>query len=276
MRASWLLVSALALSSCSSDDGVTPSSGGGGSGGAGGTSGSGGSGGVAGTESCEATFTWLQKDAYKDTAGRSSDLWPPHTTTTLEVNCNGQLVKSAFRENHGTKPEDKDATGAVFLVPVGSMQATATFGELEALVSAYEACECGTKFLSMDALGDAAVQKLVAEIKAYVLAHLTCTGSVDAAGLVQKLENGDIAGVLAVLPDCSWASGFDWSLGFDDALGKIVAAAQETLADYHVCNNDAELQATLFDGFRKSGAVTACDGAGSLCHGPKWFYAPKP
>lgn len=266
-----LLCSTLALASCSSDDsGVTPSSGG--SGGIG----SGGAGGVAGTESCAATFTWLQKDAYKDTAGRSSDLWPPHTTTTLEVSCGGQLVKSSFRENHGTKPGDEDATGAVFLVPVGSMSATATWGELEPLVAAYESCECGTKFLSMDALGDAAVQKLVAEIESYVLAHLTCTGSVDAAGLVQKLKAGDIAGVLEVLPNCSWASGFDWSLGFDDALGKIVSVAQETLADYHVCNNDAELQATLFDGFRKTKTVTACDGAGSLCHGPKWFYAPKP
>ena len=83
------------------------------------------------------------------------------------------------------------------------------------------------------------VQKLVAEIEQYVLAHLTCTGAVDAPGLVQKLKAGDIAGVLAVLPSCTWEAGFDWSLGFDDALGKVIAAAKETLADYHVCNNDA-------------------------------------
>ena len=109
-----------------------------------------------------------------------------------------------------------------------------------------------------------------------MLAHLTCTGAVDAEGLVQKLETGDIAGVLEVLPSCTWAAGFEWSLGFDEALAKIVAAAQETLADYHVCNNDAELQATLFDGFRKNAQVTACDGSSDLCRGPKWFYAPKP
>lgn len=270
MRTSFLCASVLALFSCSSgDSGTTPS-------GSGGTGGSGGSGAVAGSQSCDAAFTWLQKDAYKDTAGRSSELWPPHTTTTLEVSCAGQLVKSSFRENHGTKPSDKDATGAVFLVPVGTLQATATWAELEPLVQAYDGCECGTQFLSMDALGDAAVQKLVAEIKSYVLAHLTCTGPVDATGLVQKLETGDIAGVLQVLPNCSWAVGFDWSLGFDDALGKIIATAQETLADYHVCNNDAELQATLFDSFAKTGTVSACDGQSALCHGPKWFYAPKP
>jgi hypothetical protein len=267
-----LLWFAFALASCSSDDsGGSPASGG-----AGGSSGSGGAGGVGGNQSCTATFTWLQKDAYKETAGRSSDLWPPHTTTQIDVSCGGQVVKSAFRENHGTKPSDKDATGALFLVPVGTMEANATWSEMEPMLSAYESCECGTGFLSMDALGDAAVQKLVAEIEQYVLAHLACTGAVDAPGLVQKLKAGDIAGVLAVLPSCTWEAGFDWSLGFDDALGKVIAAAKETLADYHVCNNDAELQATLFDGFRKTGAVTACDGSGATCHGPKWFYAPKP
>ena len=31
-------------------------------------------------DSCTATLHFLQKDAYKDGAGRSSDLWPPHTT----------------------------------------------------------------------------------------------------------------------------------------------------------------------------------------------------
>jgi hypothetical protein len=272
-----LLGSFLALPSCSSDDGgATPSGTGGAGGGTGGAGGSAGGAGVGGTASCTATFTWLQKDAYKETAGRSSDLWPPHTTTAREVTCGGAVVKSSFRENHGTKPGDKDATGTEFLVPVGSMQADATWAELESLISAYEGCECGTSFLSMDALGDAAVQKLVAEVKAYVLAHLTCSGAVDAAGLVQKLEAGDIAGVIAVLPSCTWESGFDWSTGFDSALEKIIAAAKETLADYHVCNNDAELQAALFDGFRTSKTVTACDGAGALCHGPKWFYTPKP
>ena len=37
------------------------------------------------TESgCEARFLWLQKDAYRSTAGRSFDFWPAHTTTQLE------------------------------------------------------------------------------------------------------------------------------------------------------------------------------------------------
>src|SRR5262245_29962560 len=38
-------------------------------------------------ETCTATFRWLQKDAYKNTGGRSTALWPPHTTTVLDVQC---------------------------------------------------------------------------------------------------------------------------------------------------------------------------------------------
>lgn len=239
-------------------------------------SGGAGSGGNAGTETCSATFIWLQKDAYKETAGRSSSLWPPHTTTTLDIVCDGNLVRSAFRENHGTKPGAKDANGDVLLVDVGTMAANGTRAELDALANAYEACECGTKFLSMDALGDAAVQQLVKELSDYATAHLTCTGAVDAAGLVQKLQAGDIEGVLAVLPNCTWDSGSDFSGGFDAALKKIIAAAQEALSDYHVCNNDAELQAALFDSYRQGGGVGSCDAQSPLCAGPKWFYAPNP
>src|ERR1700722_18239778 len=29
-------------------------------------------------ESCYGVFTWLQKDAYSNTGGRSTALWPPH------------------------------------------------------------------------------------------------------------------------------------------------------------------------------------------------------
>ncbi len=204
----------------------------------------------------------------------SSELWPPHTTTTLDIDCNGVVIKSAFRENHGTKPGEKDANGDVFLVEVGSTQVTGPRADLEALATAYEGCECGTAFLSMDALGDATIQSLVAKLSDYVTAHLTCTGAVDAAGLVQLLQQGDIAGVLSVLPNCTWDSGSDWSGGFDSALQEIITAAQETLADYHVCNNDARLEAGLIEAYGQSGQVGACDGQDAICHGPLWFYNP--
>jgi hypothetical protein len=265
------------LSGCSSGSGDSGNaSGGKGTGGVGtGGVGTGGTSGAdAGNELCTASFAWLQKDAYKDTAGRTSDLWPPHTTTTLDITCNGQVVRSAFRENHGTKPDAVDANGDVFLVKVASKDVSGQKQALEALADAYESCECSTKFLSMDSLGDETIQLVVQEISTYIVAHLTCTGSVDANGVVTLLQNGDIQGVLAALPSCTWESGFDLANGFDTALQKIIADAQEALADYHVCNNDAELEATLFDDFGKTGQATACNGDSTLCHGPKWFYKP--
>jgi hypothetical protein len=270
----WALtaLTLLLLPGCGSDD----SGGGSAAGGAGGigTGGGGGAGADAGSETCTATFAWLQKDAYKETGGRSSPLWPPHTTTTLDITCDGQVVRSAFRENHGTKPDAVDKNGDVFLVKVASKDVTGKRAALEALTDSYEKCECATKFLSMDSLGDTTIQLVVKEVSDYIAAHLTCTGAVDANGLVTILQHGDIEGVLGVLPNCTWAAGFDWSNGFDTALQKIIADAQEALSDYHVCNNDAELEATLFEDFDKTGQPGTCALDSALCHGPKWFYEP--
>mgnify|MGYP001294688328 CR=1 FL=1 len=257
---------------CSSNDASSPAAG---TGSVAGTGGIGGATGDSGVDLCQATFTWLQKDAYKETAGRSSPLWPPHTTTTLDITCDGTVVRSAFRENHGTLPGEKDKNGDVFLVPVGKIELSGPRAELDALANAYEACECGTKFLSMDALSDTVVQQLVAELSAYVTAHLTCTGPDDAAALVKKLQAGDIEGVLVALPNCTWDSGSDFSGGFDAAL-KAVVAASEKLSDYHVCNNDAALQASLVDAYRKGTGVSSCDTNSPLCQGPMWFYNPSP
>ena len=110
-------------------------------------------------EVCEATFRVLQKDAYKETAGRSSDLWPPHTTTVLEVTCDGEAVDGGFEANHGTEPGQTDANGDVILVEVGTYSAPGTREELELLLETYATCDCEstTEFLSLDSLqGDLA------------------------------------------------------------------------------------------------------------------------
>jgi hypothetical protein len=272
-RLAWSIFLLLSLSGC----GLDYSGDGSAAGGAGGSGGLGGSGADAGAETCTATLAWLQKDAYKETAGQTSPLWPRHTTTTLDIACGGKVVRSAFRENHGTKPDAIDKNGDLFLVKVASKDVTGQRAALETLTDAYESCECSTKFLSMDSLGDdTTIQLVVKELSDYIVAHLTCTGAVDANGLVTMLQNGDIEGVLGVLPNCTWASGFDWSNGFDSALQKIIADAQEALSDYHVCNNDAELEATLFEDFGKTGQPGTCAVDSPLCHGPKWFYTPTP
>jgi hypothetical protein len=42
-----------------------------------------------------------------------------------------------------------------------------------------------------------------------------------------------------------------------------------------VCNNDAELQAGLWETFRSTKKVVACDATASdVCRGPHWLYSP--
>ena len=249
-------------------DSGTQSSGGGGAGP------EGGAGGGSAAQSCEAVLTFLQKDAYKETAGRTSSLWPPHTTTTFEISCGGEVVGSAFMANHGTEPDAVDANGDLFLESQGAVTIEGPRDELEALLDAYTACECDTQFLSMDALSDSVVQDLVGEITSYVAANLTCSGPVTADDVAMMLSQGDIEGVLVALPDCAWSSGTDWDTGLDQALEAIIAAESETLAEYHVCNNDAMLQAELIEAYATDASVGSCGPMSPLCRGPAWYYEP--
>lgn len=227
-------------------------------------------------ESCVATFHWLQKDAYKDTAGRSSKLWPPHTTTVLEVTCDGIPVDSGFQANHGTKPGEKDKNGDVFLVEVKKAEIPGSRADLMQLLGAYKGCECdpATKFLSLDSISDQLANQLLNDVAMYLKAHLTCSipGGVDA--LLMDLNAGNVAQVITDLPNCTWENGTDFQTGLSDAFQALLMQTQEALADYHVCNNDATLQAGLFDAFKTTGKVTACDMASAVCHSPTWFYNP--
>jgi hypothetical protein len=225
-------------------------------------------------------FRFLQKDAYRDAPGRTTALWPPHTTTTLEVTCERpgaapQVVASAYMENHGTLPSAVDmASGRPILQETRRVGPVAgTRAELLALVAAYRACECapGTRFLSLEALRDTAVQGLVGALIAYVQLHLTCGGGVTVAGLVDALRGGRITDVIAALPACQWNAGSGLSAGFDAAIQSALSA---TLAQYHVCNNDAFLQAQLVGTFQASRVVRACDNSTDACRGPRWFYEP--
>jgi hypothetical protein len=233
---------------------------------------------------CQAVFRWLQKDAYKSTAGRSTAAWPPHTTTTLEVSCatadgGEEVVASVFMANHGTAPGAVDASGTEILVevkrsePIPGDRAT-----LLGLVDAFQQCECApaTEFLSMDALksNDEMMKQILAGVTSYVEDHLVCAGEVTTSDVVGLLNALDFEGVLAALPSCSFAAGSGWAEGLDEAAQSVVAGLQQTLAGYHVCNNDAKLQAELFATYAAEGIVRACDNSSALCQGPAWFYTP--
>ena len=225
--------------------------------------------------SCSATLRVLQKDAYKSTAGRTSDLWPPHTTTVLEFTCEGDGTDSVVMANHGTLPEATDANGDVILVETKTVRVTGTQDEILDLAVAFEACECDgvTTFLSLDSLEESLVQDLLAEVVTYLQANLTCDGDgVDQ--IVAALQSQDFAAALTVLPTCAWVDGTGLEEGLDEAFAALVQATGDTLDGYHVCNNDAVLQGGLVESFDETGAVTPCDPTGAACRGPLWFYVP--
>jgi hypothetical protein len=236
-------------------------------------------------EVCFARFTWLQKDAYKETAGRSDPRWPPHTTTQLDVRCGSSVARTAvvatgFRENHGTKPGQKDANGDVFLSEVKHRDVRGTRRELLGLLDAYGRCECdgpgagATQFLDRDDLQDQAVQQAIASVTEYLSHNLTCTDGVTVEGLIGALARQDLGTALEQLESCDFADGADVGTALNQAFAELMQVSTAQLAVYHVCNNDAELQADLFAKFADGQPSLTCDRASELCKGPHWLYNP--
>jgi hypothetical protein len=229
-------------------------------------------------ETCTATFHWLQKDAYKNTGGRTNAAWPPHTTTQVDVVCNDAdgnetYRTSTFQENHGTKPGQLDPNGRVYLDEVKSETATAPRATLDAFVASYKQCECDpeTTFLSLDSAKGDTEKAILGEVENYVTAHLVCTGDVATSDVVSMIDSGDYAGALeAATNSCSWEEGYGFADGFKQATSAVVSS----LTEYHVCNNDAQLQAGIWSTLRSNGEVAACDNTSAVCHGPAFFYNP--
>lgn len=219
------------------------------------------------SDPCTATFVFLQKDAYKETAGRSSALWPAHTTTVLEVSCQtsrGEQHIAPFQENYGTKPGAKDANGDEILVKVEMdpkvVTTKAPWREMKNLVAAYESCGCDeTKFLSMDKLTEQG-KALAADI----VRVLSCPGGEDA--LRSAIEESRFAEALQIVATCQVREGMSLD---------VQAQVEKTFADQHVCNNNALLQADLFARFRDHKDASACSAQSKLCSGPKIFFDPK-
>lgn len=229
------------------------------------------------SRTCTGTLKVLQKDAYKSEAGRTSELWPPHTTTVFEVQCGDEVVATTFQENHGTKPDAVDAAGNVILVQTGILEVEGGEEDLLDLADAYDDCSCdaATTFLSLDTLDEDTASQLMDKVGAYLEENLTCEGT-SGDELSTLLASGDVPGLLAILPGCTWADGTSLEDGLDEALADLVEATGALLADYHVCNNDAALQVELIEQFDASGEIVKCAADTPVCHGPIWFYNPLP
>lgn len=228
------------------------------------------------TDACSATFVFLQKDAYKSTAGRSSDLWPPHTTTVLEVSCQtarGEQRMAPFKENYGTKPGAKDASGNDILVKVDMAPSVVTvnapWGEMKKLVASYQSCGCDEReFLGLDTI-DAEGKGLLEKLAPI----LECPDGSDALLLALKEKRFEDAKRMAA--QCKIKDGVT-PAQLSQAIAEVDAEVKKTFSEHHVCNNNALLQMDLFARFRDRKDAAACDPHDrALCYGPKLFFNPK-
>lgn len=223
---------------------------------------------------CVATLVFLQKDAYVST-GRSNDLWPPHTTTVLEVACQtakGEQRIAPFKENYGTKPGTKDSKGNLVLVQAETdpdvVTTRAPWREMRKLVESYESCGCDPKgFLGLDTI-DVEGKGLLESIAPI----LDCPGSNDA--LLGALKEKRFAEAKTLVARCRVREDIS-PAELARAATDIEREVKELYADHHLCNNNALLQSDLFARFRDERDAAACNPHDAkLCYGPKLFFNP--
>jgi hypothetical protein len=226
------------------------------------------------SDPCVATLEFLQKDAYV-TRGRTSDLWPPHTTTVLDVTCQtakGEQHIAPFKENYGTKPgtKDKDGNDMLALAKMDPQVVTthAPWGEMKKLVASYQDCGCDPKgFLGLDTI-DVEGQGLLESITPI----LSCPDSNEDLLVALKEKRWDDAKAMVsrchVKDDVSPAE-------LAKTAADVEKQVKELYSEHHLCNNNAVMQADLFTRFRDHEDATACDPHDKkFCYGPKVFFNP--
>jgi len=220
---------------------------------------------------CAVRFAWFQKDVLSDDDGLNHEPWPTHTTTALEWNCLGTDFDYATVSNHGTGYTDLTPTGDFALdMELWTDEHPVSESGLAALVAAYSDCSCdaATTVQPLDALDDPGVADLLDGVAGLVRDRLICARGTSVEDIADQLAAGEIDRVLDTTQACHFAEGVSWSDLFDDAYQAHVGE----LAATHVSNNDAALQAALFEAWQETGTLGPCDAAGALCTGPLWFY----
>ena len=219
-------------------------------------------------EPCRGTFRWMQNDAYADVGGRNNDYWPPHTTTIFEVACGDRLERSFVMVNHGGPHDATDAAGTPILEEVGRSAKTGTRAELLAVGETIRDCKCSNEFLSTATVEEETERELIGSLAAVAERRLECPTADARSAVLEGLRAPDLERVIESFAGCSWEGGNE--AAFDRAL----EAAGEKLEGYHVCNNDARLQAELWARFQSGRGVPRCEPAAAVCNGPLWFYEP--
>ncbi|MBW1646177.1 MAG: hypothetical protein JRJ56_07625 [Deltaproteobacteria bacterium] len=203
------------------------------------------------------TLTVLQKDAYRNTGGRSSSLWPPHTTTVFAWDF-GREVQT----NHGTAPGEVDANGKPFLVEAKVYTFTGTRSQMEALQAAYKQAvydDDDHQFISLTNGKTVLEKSFLAGLQDYLDDDdngLVCSGSVNREKLLELLAAGDFHGFAVAMESCSWDQD-DWERAFAIVLDDVVSAS---------------LQVGLIKNYLATGKVEIPP---KLNDGPMWYFAPE-
>ena len=200
------------------------------------------------------TLTVLQKDAYSTVAGRSmGNLWPPHTTTVFQWD-----EDSIVQLNHGTAPGAKDAAGNEILVLQKTYTFTGTKAEMQALAAEYRKATIDSlvdhdtlNFLGLETGETALARSVLTGLKAYLDTTTTLTISAqDKKDMLTAFEKSDMKTVAPLLLAAGWSA-----QSFISALQQIFIGLGENVEDYHVCNNDADLQINLIKNYVATGNI---------------------
>ena len=217
------------------------------------------------------TLTVLQKDAYSDVPGRSSNLWPPHTTTvfTWEGSEKVQL-------NHGTAPNEVDANGDKFLVVVKEYTFSGTKAQIQSLEDAYISATMDdeNKFLDLAAASTSLETSFISGVKEYFADGangIPNDGDITKDSLISLFEAKMYKEFATHLPSFGWDKA-DWKIALETVLGDILQKEGKELNNYHVCNDDAELQVGLINNFISTGNVQMPE---KIADGPLMFYTPN-
>ena len=217
------------------------------------------------------TLTILQKDAYSDIAGRSSLLWPPHTTTVFEWEMGKEI-----QLNHGTAPGEKDAFGNEFLVETKVYHFTGTESQLKSLQNAYvnSTYDDGSNtFLDLTNAKTLLSKTFLETLKNFVdTSAILCNGSMTKAELIAHFNAGEIDKVIVGIGSCSWTKEH-WELAAKAALKQSLKDLGLNLLDYHDCNNDAFLQMMLVYNYTGTGNIKVLE---KVRIGPLLYFIPLP
>ena len=180
--------------------------------------------------------------------------------------------------NHGTAPDEKNTVGELMLDVVKVYHFTGKKEDLENLEQAYIDAICDTEngkplntFLSM-VEGKSELEKVVLEsLGGFITANNNFThGNLTKEAVLQIIASGDVAKLMPLLQGSSLTE-IQIISAFNTILRNSFVKLGNDLSNFHVCNNDADLQVKLIKNFISTGKTQIPE---RKCTGPMIYYYP--